>query len=36
MGAPAVEMGEYARGLVYVKKLGSLYDKVKELEKKIK
>ena len=36
MGAPAVEMGEYARGLVYVKKLGSLYDKLKELEKKIK
>ena len=36
MGAPVVEMGEYARGLVYVKKLGSLYDKVKELEKKIK
>ena len=36
MGAPAVGMGEYARGLVYVKKLGSLYDKVKELEKKIK
>lgn len=36
MGAPAVEMGEYARGLVYVKKLGSLYDKVKELEKKVK
>lgn len=36
MGAPAVEMGEYARGLVYVKKLGSLYDRVKELEKKVK
>ncbi len=36
MGAPAVEMGEYARNLVYVKKLGSLYDRVKELEKKIK
>lgn len=36
MGAPAVEMGEYARGLVYVKKLGSLYNKVKELEKKVK
>lgn len=35
MGAPAVEMGEYARGLVYVKKLGSLYDRVKELEKKV-
>ena len=36
MGAPAVEMGEYARSLVYVKKLGSLYERVKELEKKIK
>ena len=36
MGAPAVEMGEYARSLVYVKKLGSLYERVKELEKQIK
>jgi len=36
MGAPAVDMGEYARGLVYAKKLGSLYERVKELEKKIK
>ncbi|MDE6117007.1 MAG: UDP-3-O-(3-hydroxymyristoyl)glucosamine N-acyltransferase [Duncaniella sp.] len=36
MGAPAVEMGEYARSLVYVKKLGSLYEKIKELEKKVK
>lgn len=36
MGAPAVGMGEYARGLVYIKKLGSLYDRVKELEKKVK
>lgn len=36
MGAPAVEMGEYARSLVYVKKLGSLYERVKELEKKLK
>lgn len=36
MGAPAVEMGEYARSLVYVKKLGSLYERVKELEKKMK
>lgn len=35
MGAPAVEMGEYARGLVYMKKLGSLYDRVKQLEKKV-
>lgn len=36
MGAPAVEMGEYARNLVYVKKLGSLYERVKELERKLK
>ncbi|MCM1076555.1 MAG: UDP-3-O-(3-hydroxymyristoyl)glucosamine N-acyltransferase [Bacteroides sp.] len=36
MGSPAVDMGEYARGLVYVKKLASLYERVKELEKKIK
>lgn len=36
MGAPAVDMGEYARSLVHIKKLGSLYDRVKELEKKIK
>lgn len=36
MGSPAVDMGEYARGLVYAKKLGSLYERVKELEKKIK
>lgn len=36
MGAPAVDMGEYARSLVYVKKLGSLFDRVKELEKSYK
>lgn len=36
MGSPAVDMGEYARGLVYAKKLGSLYERVKVLEKKIK
>lgn len=36
MGAPAVDMGEYARSLVYIKKLGSLYDRVKELEKQVK
>ena len=36
MGAPAVDMGEYARSLVHIKKLGSLYERVKELEKKIK
>lgn len=36
MGAPAVDMGEYARSVVHVKKLGSLYERVKELEKKLK
>lgn len=33
MGSPAVEMGEYARGLVYMKRLGKLYEQVKNLEK---
>lgn len=36
MGAPAVEMGEYARGLVYVKRLGKLFEQVKAIEKEIK
>lgn len=36
MGSPAVEMGEYARGLVYAKRLGKLYEQVKALEKEIK
>lgn len=36
MGAPAVEMGEYARSLVYVKRLGKLFEQVKNLEKEIK
>ena len=36
MGSPAVEMGEYARGLVYVKRLAKLYEQVKGLEKEIK
>lgn len=36
MGSPAVEMMEYAKGLVYMKRLGSLYDTVKELQKEIK
>lgn len=34
MGAPAVEMGEYARSLVYIKRLGKLYEQVKAFEKK--
>lgn len=34
MGSPAVEIGEYARSLVYVKRLPQLLDKVRELEKK--
>lgn len=36
MGSPAVDMGEYARSLVNVKKLGSLYERVKALEENIK
>ena len=34
MGSPAVEMGEYARGLVYAKRLGKLFEQVKTIEKK--
>ncbi|MCM1163050.1 MAG: UDP-3-O-(3-hydroxymyristoyl)glucosamine N-acyltransferase [Muribaculaceae bacterium] len=34
MGAPAVEMGEYARSLVYTKRLPKLFEQVKKLEKK--
>lgn len=33
MGSPAIPMGEYARNLVYVKRLASLFDRVKALEK---
>lgn len=36
MGAPAVEMGEYARSLVYVKRLPRLFEQVKKLQKEIK
>lgn len=36
MGAPAVEMGEYARSLVYIKRLPKLFEQLKSLEKKIK
>ncbi|MDE5828451.1 MAG: UDP-3-O-(3-hydroxymyristoyl)glucosamine N-acyltransferase [Duncaniella sp.] len=36
MGSPAVDAVEYARNLVYVKKLGSLYDRVAALEKSMK
>ena len=36
MGAPAVEMGEYARSLVYVKRLPSLFEQVKQLQKELK
>lgn len=36
MGSPAVEMGEYARGLVYAKRLGKLFEQVKTIEKEIK
>ena len=36
MGSPAVDMMEYAKGLVYLKRLGSLYETVKRLEKEVK
>ncbi|MCM1521779.1 MAG: UDP-3-O-(3-hydroxymyristoyl)glucosamine N-acyltransferase [Muribaculaceae bacterium] len=36
MGAPAVEMGEYARSLVYTKRLPKLFEQVKALERKLK
>lgn len=36
MGSPAVEIMDYARNLVYVKKLGSLFDRVKAIEKELK
>lgn len=36
MGTPAVDIMEYARNIVYVKKLGSLYDRVKALEAELK
>lgn len=32
MGAPAVDMKKYARGVVYQKNLGELFDRVKKLE----
>ena len=36
MCAPAVEMGEYARSLVYTKRLPKLFEQVKALEKELK
>lgn len=36
IGSPAVDMGEFARSIVYVKRLGKLYEQVKGLEKEIK
>ncbi len=36
MGSPAVEMGEYARGLVYMKRLPRLFEQVKAIEKELK
>lgn len=36
MGSPAVDIMDYARNLVYVKKLGSLFDRVKAIEKELK
>lgn len=35
MGAPAVEMGEYARSLVYTKRLPRMAEQIKALEKKL-
>ncbi len=36
IGSPAVDMGEFARSLVYVKRLPQMMEKLKELEKRIK
>lgn len=36
MGSPAVDMADYARNLVYQKRLGSLFDRVSAIEKKLK
>lgn len=36
MGAPAVDMGEYARGLVYMKRLPQMAEELKKLKKEIK
>lgn len=33
MGAPAVDIGDYARSLVYVKRLPRLFEQVKELQR---
>lgn len=35
MGSPAVDMMEYARGLVHLKRLGSLYETVKRLSAEV-
>ncbi len=34
MGSPAIEQHKFARGVVYQKNLGELYDRVKQLENK--
>lgn len=36
IGSPAVDMGEFARSLVYVKRIPQIMDKLKDLEKRIK
>ncbi len=36
MGSPAVDMGEYARGLVYQKRIPKMMEQIKELEKRTK
>lgn len=36
MGAPAVDMGEYARSLVYQKRLPKLFEQIKAIQKELK
>ena len=36
LGSPAYDVKKFARNVVYQKNIGSLYDRVKELEKIIK
>lgn len=36
IGSPAVDMGEFARSLVYVKRIPQIMEKLKDLEKRIK
>lgn len=36
IGSPAVDMGEFARSLVYVKRIPKIMEQIKDLQKKIK